>query len=380
MIKLLLLYDQMNTTTDVNLSGTKSIFDDGNHDIRIMQSKCVTQEDLEWCDACYANRPSSIYMIRISKALRSSGRIFMSLYDDDLLNLPKGNSGRWKTKYVLKCIESSDVVVTPNPFILDSFKKIFSKPKYVVINTHIREDEIKPVPEFGDKIRIVYAAGGDHTHLFDKFIKPSLDVIAELFGFNIDLTLMGIHPDLSKLKYKGWVHQIETLPYEQYKDYMVSHDFDIGLAPLEDNTFSNRKYFNKFFEYSKNGIVGLYSNCLPYTLVIKNNVNGILVENSVGAWKETLCYVINHIDQVKGLVKTAQNQLRCDFSMSAVRSVVYREIDDFILEHGMRRDVQYNHSVIPEIKYELLSKYHQITAHLYKDGLIKTIKKILASI
>lgn len=380
MIKLLLLYDQMNTTTDVNLSGTKSIFDDGNHEIRIMKSKCVRKEDLEWCDACYANRPSSIYMVRISKSLRCSGRFFISLFDDDLLNLPKGNSGRWKTKYVLKCIEGSDVVITPNPLISDTFKKIIPKPKYVVINTHIREDEIKPIPEISNKIKIVYAAGGDHTPLFDKFIKPSLDVIAELYKFKIDLTLMGIHPDLSGLKYKDWIHQINTMPYEQYKQYMMSHDFDIGLAPLEDNPFSNRKYFNKFFEYSKNGIVGLYSNCLPYTLVIKNNVNGILVENSVGAWKEALCYAINHIDQVKGLVKTAQNQLRSEFSMSAVRGVVYREIDDYILGHGKRRDVQYNHSLIPEIKYELLSKYHQIIEHLYKEGLFKTVKKILMSI
>lgn len=366
----------MNTTTEVNLSGTKSIFDDRNHNIKIMRSRCVTQKDLEWCDVCYANRPSSIYMVKISNALRKSGRIFMSLYDDDLLNLPKGNSGRWQAKYVLKCLECSDIVITPNPLMADRFRAIVSTPKYVVVNTHIREDEIKPIPPFHDKIRIVYAAGGDHTILFDRYVKSFLDEIAEKFQFKLDLTLMGIHPDLSGLKYNDWIHQIDTMPYEQYKQYMMTHDFDIGLAPLEDTPFSNRKYFNKFFEYSKNGIVGLYSNCLPYTLVIKNNVNGILVDSSVDAWKKALCYAINHINQIKCLVQVAQDQLRCDFSVSAIREVVYREIDDFILKNGLRGDVSYNHSIIPEIKYELFSKYNQLTAHVYREGLIKTIKRL----
>lgn len=380
MINLLLVYDQMNTTTEVNLSGTKSIFDDGNHDVKIVQSKFVKQEDLEWCDVCFGNRPSSIYMVKLSQALRNSGRIFMSLYDDDLLNLPKGNSGRWKTKYVLKCLKYSDIVITPNPLIADSYKKIVPNPKYVVINTHIREDEIKPIPATSDKIRIVYAAGGDHTFLFDKFVKPFLDEIAEMFQHKLDMTLMGIHPDLSRLKYKDWIRQIDAIPYEQYKQYMMLHDFDIGLAPLEDNPFSNRKYFNKFFEYSKNGIVGLYSNCLPYTLIIKNNVNGILVENSVDAWKKALCDAISQIDKVKCLVMAAQDQLRSDFSISAVRRDVYNEIDDLIIDNRMRGSLSFSNSFISEIKYELFSKYNQIVANLYREGLFKTIKKILVSI
>lgn len=377
MINLLLLYDQMNTTTEVNISGTISIFDDGNHTFRIKKSSTVTVDDLNWCDACFANRPSSIYMLRIGKALKNSGRVFMALYDDDLLDLPKGNSGRWKKYYVKKCLNLLDIVTTCNPLLKSKLELYSSHPKYVNINTHIREEEIKPIAENGKQVMIVYAAGADHTEIFDALIKPTMDKLAEDYKERINMTLIGIQPDLSALNHQEWIQKIPTMPYEEYKAYMKSHDFDIGLAPLFDDPFSNKKYFNKFFEYSKNGIMGLYSNHLPYTLVIKNKKNGLLVENTVEDWYKAICYAIDHIGQMKEIAQNAQKQLREEFSPAAIQKVIHSEIDTIIRENRIKTNVCYKHAKLQELLFETSCRWHQFSAHVYREGIIMTFRKII---
>lgn len=377
MVKLLLLYDQANTTTEVNLCGTKSVFGDGCHIFRVKSSRMVTSDDLNWCDACYANRPSSIYMVRVARSLRASGRIFMPFYDDDLLNLPRGNSGRWKKNYVKKCIIESDIIITPNPLISRDYKKISPHTKHVVIDSYINEEDIKPIPQKSDKVRIVYAAGGDHTELFDKYIKPILKNLHEKYPFQIDLTLIGVHPNLLGFKHNDWIHQIDTMPYEQYKDFMRTHDFDIGLAPLDDNPFSNRKYFNKFLEYSKNGILGMFSNCLPYTLIVENGVNGILVDNSISAWYDALCNTIDQLDQKKEMVEVSQRQLRNLFSIESIRSIISKEIDSVIISKDEKLPVCYENARLSEFSFEVLSKWHQFSSHVYRNGLKTTIFDIL---
>lgn len=377
MINLLLLYDQINTTTEVNISGTVSIYDDGNHSFRIKKSCTVTSDDLNWCDACFANRPSSIYMVRIGKALKRSGRVFMALYDDDLLDLPKGNSGRWKKKYVKKCLHLLDIAITCNPLLKSKLELYSSHPKYVNLHTHICEEDIKTVPDIRDKVRLIYAAGVDHTELFEILIKPSLDRLAEKYVNKVSLTLMGVNPNLTGLRNQEWICQIPTLPYDEYNRFMKANEFDIGLAPLFDTPFSNKKYFNKFFEYSKNGITGIYSNHLPYTFIIKDKKNGLLVENTVEDWYRVICYAIDNIENMKEIVRTAQIQLREQFSLNAIREEIHKEIDSFIESQSNKKPVEYFRAPIREAIFEYRCKYHQFVSHLYSDGFRKSIGQVL---
>lgn len=377
MINLLLLYDQKNTTTEANISGTVSIYDDGNHSFRIKKSSMVTADDLNWCDACFANRPSSVYMVRIGKALKRSGRLFMVFYDDDLLDLPKGNSGRWKKNYVKRSIKMADIVITVNPLLKSLYEQISYTSKFVNIDTHIREEEIKAIPKKDDKVRIVYAAGRDHTELFNLLIKPFLDKLAEKYRMKIDMTLMGVDPDLSDLKHQGWIHKIATMPYDEYNEFMNSHDFDIGLAPLLDTSFSNKKYFNKFFEYAKNGIAGIYSNHLPYTFIIRNGENGILVENKVEAWFEAICSAIDHIEHMKVIAKVSQRQLRDQFSLVIIRKKVHEEIDTCIDNNRKIRPVRYSHNIILEKCFDIRCRWHQFSTHVYREGVESTLRKII---
>ena len=132
----------------------------------------------------------------------------------------------------------------------------------------------------------------------------------------VSLTLIG--PDIDTSLYKISVEKIPSMPINQYDEYMSNHHFDIGLAPLFDNELCRSKYFNKFFEYTKNNICGIYSDVMPYNLVVKNGVDGILVNNDPQEWYKAICYLIDNQNKQIQYIKNAQNKLINNFSLEAI--------------------------------------------------------------
>ena len=188
---------------------------------------------------------------------------------------------------------------------------------------------------------------------------------------------MGVEPRLDSLANTQWIELIPSKPLEMYNEYMAGHDFDIGLSPLPDSPFCNRKYFNKYIEYSKNGILGLYSRCLPYTLVVEDGRNGVLVDNSIDCWKKSIICAIDNISEMKKMVKTAQQNLRESFSIEAVRKVWHDRIENKIPSANDVHIVTYHRARMQEFIYELLSTLHRVFAHVKSEGLSMTMRRII---
>ena len=152
----------------------------------------------------------------------------------------------------------------------------------------------KRIGSSGSVTSIVYATGNDHQFLFEKFIRPLLAPLSEKYRERISFTFMGISPQLNETEYSFPIRYVKWLPTEQYRGFMKEQCFDIGLAPLENDSFSKCKYFNKFVEYSMSGTVGIYSNTEPYTDVIQDGVNGFLADNT----KES-CRFVNDVLHIR---------------------------------------------------------------------------------
>lgn len=373
MMHILFVYDLMTTTIEVNLSYINEIFFDSKK--RYSLTKDVTLEDLNWCDICYAIRPNSPYAVNIAEAVIKSGRIFISSYDDDLLDLPKGNSSRWKKKYVLACLNHSSAIVSCSPLIINDYREKVSDIPFLLSNSHIKEEDLRPVAMHPDKVRIVYAAGRDHIDLFNEYIKPSLDDLLDKYGEKIEIVLMGIHPNLGK--YGEHIQLYDTMPYDEYKQFMSVHHFDLGLAPLYDTPFSNRKYFNKYIEYSKFGIAGLYSNVMPYTFVVRNRENGLLVENSVSEWKRAIFFSIEHILEMKRMAVRAQQQMLANYSYKTQRQLWDDWITELANSQQKKLSVTLKHNKIPLIWYDIKNKYHVLITHLRQEGAVTVVKRVL---
>lgn len=134
------------------------------------------------------------------------------------------------------------------------------------------------------KPRIGWQGGVSHFEDL-KFIKPVLEKVASRsdldFIYYGDRRLGNMFLEIPGYQHQEWV-PINVYPYK-----LACQNFDIGLAPLVDNLFNRCKSAIKYFEYSMVGVPTIASNIPPYSDVISNEVDGILVD-SENEWIEAI--------------------------------------------------------------------------------------------
>lgn len=104
---------------------------------------------------------------------------------------------------------------------------------------------------------------------------------------------------------------------------------------MEDNEFNRGKYANHFFEYSRAGIPGIYSNVEPYAGFIKDGKNGILCENTADGWIHAFERMMN-VDTRRRISREAQDELKNKYSMKAVYSDLCRDLPELHTYHNDR--------------------------------------------
>ena len=99
---------------------------------------------------------------------------------------------------------------------------------------------------------------------------------------------------------------INGMSWEEYKIFIRQCRAHIALAPLLDTTYNRGKSVIKFFDISRLGALGFYTNTFPYDEVIVNGENGILLENDPLMWQKTLGWFIEHPEVLKKMAIDAQ--------------------------------------------------------------------------
>lgn len=92
-------------------------------------------------------------------------------------------------------------------------------------------------------------------------------------------------------------------------------NFDIGLAPLVDNHFNRCKSAIKYFEYSMVGVPTIASNIPPYSDVITDCHDGMLV-NTPAEWQEALLRLSSDKDFRKKLAKNAYENVYENYNIN----------------------------------------------------------------
>jgi len=105
------------------------------------------------------------------------------------------------------------------------------------------------------------------------------------------------------------VRVVRPMPWKSFFKYTSSVNYDIGLAPLLDSPFNACRSHVKYFDITRAGGVGVYSDTSVFRAAIEDGINGVLVENKEQRWIDTICML-------------AQNtNLRCQLFSSAAKNV-----------------------------------------------------------
>ena len=376
MSNVLFLYERdMPTVSDLK-GRFHDIFSDKNAEYKFVSVAKLTNSDLTWGDICFLIRPDNYISVKVAKEYKKTGKTVIYFMDDDLFNIPKKDLPTipWKKKSLQKCLDNSDVFISSSKVLCDNYggkcKRVYK------IDSAINVDDF---PKFVHRnnqdgvIKIVYAAGGGHEGVFNKYVKPSLGKLNEKYGSKISLNFVGVHPEI-KENYDFDINYYGVLPLIEYRRFMKEKAFDIGLAPLNDDYFSSCKYFNKYIEYTTVGTVGIYSNVEPYKSVITNNYNGYLADNNDEAWFEAISNAIDNDNN--HILSNAIDHIKGNFSSEIISKKIGSVVPELYYDHNEKKNKMCFFLIKLKYKFiRIFDKIYLACYYLKRDGVRAMFRK-----
>jgi glycosyltransferase involved in cell wall biosynthesis len=256
------------------------------------------QEIIDGCDTVMFGRtyPVGYDPVMWMKAFKKAGKRVIYDIDDDFWQVAKHNpsvlvSNSLKDQYE-ELIRNCDAVTTPSPVLAKKIKKHFKKPVFLCPNA-INYEEYHERPKVERKeLFIGYMAASSHWKDFGIVI-GALEKLSLKYDFFLYLYGLIAEPFESAVYNANRIYKsrlvpekdeefkpmidlfarIENLkmihtpfmPPEIHPTILSTRDFDIGIAPLEDNEFNHGKSNIKFYEYAATGTCTLASDVAPYS-------------------------------------------------------------------------------------------------------------------
>jgi hypothetical protein len=78
------------------------------------------------------------------------------------------------------------------------------------------------------------------------------------------------------------------VPWERYLQLTASQRLDCLLCPLMDNGFNRARAAVKFFDAARLNAVGLYSDRVPYSALVKHGEDGLLLADQRVQWLDAI--------------------------------------------------------------------------------------------
>ncbi len=236
--------------------------------------------------------------------------------DDDLLHIDKTHKAyeRYsKLNNLLKYLITNADWITVSTSILKNQLLTYNKNIFVVPNCLIDDWKLNSINDMEglsskDTVKIGYF--GTSTHERDlKLIEKAIINVKNYFkDKNVIFEVIGV----CKNDF-DWVNRIDIpngyLYYSDFVDWLKNViDWDIAIAPLEENNINCSKSNLKYLEYSALSIPGVYSDIGPYKKII-DKVEGLTVENIDEEWENAIIQLIEDDDLYKNILINSRKDI-----------------------------------------------------------------------
>lgn len=126
------------------------------------------------------------------------------------------------------------------------------------------------------------------------------NVSFQVFG---DTSVNKLYADLPR------VQVVHPMSWPNYLYFSSTQQADIGLAPLLPSPFNASRGPVKFFDYVRQGAVGVFSNVSPYSGFVRHEADGLLLPNRQDQWVRAVCELAAEPERRRGLVQAAQDRV-----------------------------------------------------------------------
>jgi glycosyltransferase involved in cell wall biosynthesis/uncharacterized protein YdcH (DUF465 family) len=237
--------------------------------------------------------------------------------DDHLIALPKDHPDRISGYYadgltaLLHALINVDAITVATQALKEALlpynPHIYVLPNYLDENLwHFREPKLMSNPL---TVRILYV--GTPTHNPDlELIADPLARITRKYENEVTVLFYGANPPESISDQSNVTHYpLQTYDYRKFIADYQQIEADIAIAPLVDNKFNRCKSFIKYFEYTANGLPGVFSSIPPYSEIINDDNNGFLAMNEE-EWEQKLETLIENPSLRLEIAQNAQEQIK----------------------------------------------------------------------
>jgi glycosyltransferase involved in cell wall biosynthesis len=176
------------------------------------------------------------------------------------------------------------------------------------INNTINRSRNSP----NEQIGILYMGTNTHGEDF-LLIEESLKKIHRKYKNQIRFDIIGVSNMKFDTSYLNPIYVPKgCTEYPNFVKWLYenSYRWEIGLAPLANTEFNRCKSFIKFLDYSALGLASICTKIEPYEIIIKDGINGILVENDVDSWFVAIDGLINDSVRRKTISRNAFSTLK----------------------------------------------------------------------
>ncbi|SDA79179.1 hypothetical protein SAMN02910275_02943 [Butyrivibrio sp. INlla18] len=338
---LLIAYAGKTTTADITIRLMKQYALKNDVELKTIEGIDVDRSDIAWCDCVLIIRGADCFLSRISAAAKKAGKCCVFYIDDDLLALYGENDVYHK--YLLDCLHYASILWTSNINVSKKYSAFLRNDAKVVEAIVLDPWEgMNSYRDSEDEIGIIFAGSPSHEKNISRYILPAINdiyykqrkkVCFHLIGFQ-DSKLRDSEP---YIKVTRWFDNAE-----EYRRYVATINAQIGLAVIEDTEFGRCKFYNKYLEYSKLGLMGIYTDCEPFTFAVKDKFNGLLAENTVEDWTNKLLTAIDNPELRKECVTNAQRDLDLHYSTSAIIETIEEKLPELKNYRSEERPVIYS--------------------------------------
>lgn len=321
--------------------GVNNIFeyisDKINVEFTFKETRKVKSKDIINADIIICVRGATDFDKDIVKLSKLYNRLIIYYLDDDLFNIPKYSSVSpfYESIHIRENMTSmmkdSDILWTSNFNIKKKYSSYFDR-SYVIdipINIHKfqKKDLKENIKSDNSLTKICFAGSVDHVYMIDNMLAPAINSIAEKYTNRVCIYIIGVKP--KKIKQYSNIKIIEYFDdIQEYYEFVRKNEIDIGLAPLGESNFNSCKYYNKFLDYTCNGMVGVYSDVEPYKIIVNHEFNGMLAKNEINSWLEIIEKLILSKELRNKIYNNAMKIVEEKFSYEYIMSEVLKCIPE----------------------------------------------------
>ena len=301
----------------------------------ILQYRLINYEryssELKWADCIVFLREMNYEAIEYLNQAKKAGKKTLYYVDDLLYQLPQFSAGYsyYSSEQVLKglayFVQNTDLLIGCSDWIVESYKMKYGC-KGISITPAIKTPLMRANNKKNNKVTIGFAGCRDYKFLLEE-IKEVFIELKKKYKDTIQFEFFG--PDVSFLNEIKGVH-LKITHYRDYEWLLLQRNWDIGMAYLGESEFFDNKFYNKYLEYGRLGICGIYSDIQLYRRIIQNEHNGILVKNTVEDWYNQLDLLINNEELRKKIIKTAREHVITTFSPENGANEIKIKLKEFI--------------------------------------------------